>query len=306
MTRRALLVLGLVALLAPSLAPAAALAPSGLTLVTVDGVPAFEDAVRGFLGEEPDARVIRLESDLGNARSLLEEEAARSPARVVAFGSQASVAVSRWLSGRPAVYGFILSPSRLPETAGEAVCYSLTIDAEVRLQAMARLFPKLETVTVLAGPDGGEEAERLVAAGRRMNCVVRVITVRQASEIARAVRGIEGATRALLLTTEPLFLKPEIAEAILLATLERRVPVIGFSERLVTMGGLASLEIDYAAYAAELARAARTMAAAPARNDVRNSRQYRWVVNTGTARTLGIDIPRDILSATGATGGAGR
>jgi len=289
--------------------PGSALVPPTLTLVTVDGVPAFEAAVSGFLAEEPNARVIRFAADLGNARSSLEQEAARSPARVVVLGSQASLAVNRWLGGCPAIFGFILTPSRLPKPTDDSICYSLTLDPEVRIEALSGLFRPPAEITVLAGPDGAGEAAALAAAGTHRNMAIRVISIRQASEIGLALRSIGKNTQAILLTTETLFLKDELIEAILLATLERRIPVIGFSEKITRMGGLASLEIDYADHAAEMARAARAMAGSTSRRvggPIRFPRSFRWVVNTGTARTLGISIPGEILSAATVSGGAAR
>ncbi|TPW13896.1 MAG: hypothetical protein FD129_1187, partial [bacterium] len=221
-------------------APGSSLTPATLTLITVT--------------EEPNSRVIRLKADLGNARSSLEEEAARSPARVVALGSQASLAVNRWLGGCPAIFGFILTPSRLPKPADDSVCFSLTLDPEVRIEALSRLFGAPARFTVLAGPDGAVEAAALAAAGARRHMVIHVIPIRQASEIATALRSIDKNTQALILTTESLFLKEDLVEAILLTTLSRGVPVIGFSEMLVRRGGLASLDINYSDYAAELAR----------------------------------------------------
>lgn len=309
MTRRAVSLLAGVFFLAVLCPPGSALSPSTLTLVTVDGVPAFEAAVRGFLSVEPNARVIRIGADLANARSALEEEAGRSPARVVVLGSQASLAVNRWLSGRPSIFGFILTPSRLPKLTGESICYTLTIDPDVRLEALSHLFRPLARLTVLAGPDGGDEAAALVGAGTRRGIMVRVISIRKAGEIGEALHLIHSDTQALLLCTEALFLKEELIEAILLGALERRVPVVGFSEKHVTLGGLAALEIDYEEYAAEMARTARAMTDAGGRrlgDPIRPARAFRWVLNANTARTLGFDIPAEIRTSAAADGVSSR
>jgi len=211
MTPRTLSAMAAAILLCLPGVPGSALVPPTLTLVTVDGVPAFEAAVSGFLAEEPNARVIRFAADLGNARSSLEQEAARSPARVVVLGSQASLAVNRWLGGCPAIFGFILTPSRLPKPTDDSICYSLTLDPEVRIEALSGLFRPPAEITVLAGPDGAGEAAALAAAGTHRNMAIRVISIRQASEIGLALRSIGKNTQAILLTTETLFLKDELS-----------------------------------------------------------------------------------------------
>ena len=308
MSRTLLVLVATLLVLVPS-APGSAVNLSTLTLVTVDGVPAFEAAVSGFLREEPNARVIRFKADLGNARSSLEEESARSPSRVVVLGSQAALAVNRWLAGCPTIFGFILTPSRLPKPADDSICYTLTLDPEVRIEALSRLFRPPVRMTMLAGPDGTLEAEALATAGARRNVSIRIISMRQASDISSALRSVDKDAQALLLTTETLFLKDELIETILLTSLERRIPVIGFSEKLVRMGGLASLEINYADHAAEMARTARAMTATPGRRSgepIQFPHSFRWVVNPQTARTLGITVPGDILSTASKVGAASR
>jgi ABC-type uncharacterized transport system substrate-binding protein len=274
-------------------------------LLTVRGIPAFDEATKGFLSEAPHAVVVTLDPQLRDARSVLEEVQRLQPAAVVALGSTAALAADEYLPGLPQVFGLVLNPQRIGASRADRTGFSLAIDPSTRIEALSRLFTPLRKLVIVHGPDGVDEVNALLAAAGARGTVAVTASVRSSQQLLNALKSVPSDAQALLLATEPLFLKEEVAEALLIKAFEMRIPVIGFSEKTVRMGGLAALEIDYERHGAELARTAESLRIGQAgahAGGVRTSREYRWSVNPQTAHTLGLTIPAEILASDGSPG----
>jgi ABC-type uncharacterized transport system substrate-binding protein len=309
MTRRRVAVVAILPLLGIGAAPNPPTDPHGPpVLVLIRGVPAFEAARRGFIAEARDAIVVELAPDLSDARALLEPVRLRNPPVVVAFGSAAAMAVHEYLPFAPKVFGLILQPRLLAEDTGMRSGYTLAVEPETRIAALDRLFQPLRRIAILTGPDGRAEALGLAAAARSRGVDARILTAAKAENLSGLLKSLDRSTQALLLTTETLFLKEEVTHALIRRTLEAGVPVVGFSEKTVRLGGLAAIEIDYHSHGAGLARAAReaVQAPAPAKPEFSPATEYRWVVNRETAKTLGIAIPDGLTGSADERGGGMR
>lgn len=277
-------------------------------LVMIRGVPAFDRTREGFLSRLPQTTVIELAPDMSDARAAIEPVQQLHPAVVVALGSAAAMAVEQYLPGMPTVLGLILQPKLLGPGQATRCGFTLTIDPETRLAALDRLFAPLKKLGVLSGPDGSDEVDLLARAAQARGMGIQLLKVRRPEEIATALRSLDGSVQVLLLTTEPLFLKEEVSRALILKTMEARVPVVGFSEKTVRIGGLAALEVDYRRHGDELARQAGAVmdGQTAGKCGFKPVEQYLWVLNQQTARTLGLSIPRDVLENSTSVGGGGR
>lgn len=288
-------------------APACATLGSPPVLVVIRGVPAFEAARRGFVSRLPLTQVVELDPDMSGARAALERVQRLVPPVVVALGSAAAIAADQYLPATPMVLGFIFQPGLLAGGQNPRCGFTLTVDAEVRIAALGRLFTPLKSLAILSGPEGDPEANLLLQAARARGVEVQWLRVEKPQEIAAALRSLDRGRQALVLTTEALFLKEEVSRALIRQTLEARLPVVGFSEKTVRMGGLAAIEVDYRRHGVELARAAEVLMARQAETGCGFSpvKEYLWVLNLQTARTLGLPIPRDVLEDAGLAGGEG-
>jgi ABC-type uncharacterized transport system substrate-binding protein len=269
-----------------------------IALVLVRDVPAFAAARDGLVAELPQTEVVELEPDLADARAAIEALRSQSPDVVVALGSSAALAVSEYLPQTP--LGLVLQPDALEGVRSARVGYTLAVLPAARLVALERVFSPLKHVAVLCRPDGRSEADALRKAGAARGIRVDVLQAPRAAEIARALDGLEVGTQVLLLTTDPLFLREDVGRAVVMQAFERRVPVVGFSEKTVRVGGLAALEIDYRSNGAELARAALSVFAGREPSyRVSESSQLHWVVNAQAAKSLGITVPPGLLAGVG-------
>jgi ABC-type uncharacterized transport system substrate-binding protein len=234
---------------------------------------------------------------MSNARAALEGLRNTQPDMVVALGSSATLAVAEYLPRAPLVFGLVLQPDAVSKRSEVRQGFTLSVQPAARIAALHRVFAPLTRIAILSGPGGAAETEALVKSAAAGGVRADVLRVAHAGEIAPALSNLNAATQVLLLGTDPMFLQEDVGRAIIRRALERRVPVIGFSEKTVRHGGLAALEIDYLAHGGELARAAVERSGAPAtKRPVDASTKYRWVINPQTARSLGITLPPDLLS----------
>jgi len=176
---------------------------------------------------------------------------------------------------------------------------SAEIEAK-RMQLFKDAIPRAAEVAVLIGdpdrPYPRIQWQQLEVAARSLNVTLRRLVVRQASELEGAFAAIErDQPDGLFVTNSALFFanrRPIVELAI-----KSRLPTMSAFREYPEAGGLMSysnVRIDRfrsaAIYAGSILRGAR-----PADLPVEQPTKYELVINLKTARSLKLEIPRDLL-----------
>ena len=204
-------------------------------------------------------------------------------------------------SGRdPIEAGFITSLAR---PGGNVT--GLTLLNEViaikQIELLKELVPRLSRVAVLRGPVpqyDERDRQRLDAAAASLGLQLQHVAVQQAGDLDKIVADAAGArVGALLIRGDPSVLEPNAPRIVALA-LKHRLPAVYWLRSYVPAGGLMSYGTDLvdvhrqsARYVDKLLRGAR-----PADLPVEEPTKLALVLNTNTARAIGLTFPPSLLA----------
>ena len=230
------------------------------------------------------AELVRLQSDLIITQG--------TPAALVAKQTTTTIPIVMAIVGDPVESGVVASLSRPGRNVTGSSFFMGDLNAK-RLELMKTLLPSLQRAGILMNPDNAAMAAVVRAMEERaqaLNVKVQTVHVRGLDELDAAFALAKKQTEALVVLDEGLF----IANARRLADLaiRSRLPSVGFREYCES-GGLLAYGVDFpqiwrqsAVLVDKVLRGAR-----PADLPIQQATRFELIINTRTARTLGLSIP---------------
>lgn len=291
----------MVASVGPAMLAGTARAIDTVLLLKSRDLPQFNEASRGFRAEwtRRNATVPVREQTLG------EPIDGTAPIAVAAIGTEAA----RWAitnTHGPVVFCMVanaqknlLAPLSGPD-AGRVSGVSLDVPVEALFQQMKIFLPRVKRVGVIYDP---QKSATVVAKAGQVAAQLGLQLVPQ--EVAReadlpdAVSSMAGRIDLLWAPLDSTVYGSRNAEFVLLQMLERKIPVLGFSENMAKAGALLAPRIDHKAagrQAAELL--ATTLQRGNASLGVAQPPPaFTMVVNPHVLKLMGNPIPEHALRA---------
>ena len=201
----------------------------------------------------------------------------------------------------PVALGLVPSLAR---PGGNVTGVTYGVDTEIfgkQLQLLKEAVPDIRRVAVLSNP-GGSAAQPLIlqnvkTAAKSLDLSLRIVEVREPAEFEAAFASmVKERAQALLLSGDALFFvhRERLADL----ALRSRLPSMSTQRQWVEAGGLLSyapsfpeLWVRAAAYVDKIFRGAK-----PADLPIEQPTKFELVVNSGTARRLGLTIPHAVVA----------
>lgn len=258
--------------------------------------------------ESADYRIEYLwEERIDRVPARMRELLASGPSLVVAITTPVALAAAQATREVPIVFGTVSDPvaSRLVQSlaqpGGNVTGVANVLPAlSGKLVELAReILPGAKRIAVLWNPDNPAKAlelRELEAHGRLADIDCVRMPVRSGNEIENAFAKIEQSGAAALVVLAETLTHAHRGRIAQLA-LARGLPTFFNHEPHVEAGGLAAYAPDYDLQSRRLGElAGRILAgASPAVLPVEQPSRFRLSVNLGTARALGLELPRSIL-----------
>jgi putative ABC transport system substrate-binding protein len=251
---------------------------------------------RAFAGADPapEIRVIDLN---GGDEVAAARPAAGGGARhslVLAIGARAARAAERYDSRAPLVVAMAADPALLERGAGKPLCgVGLEFPYALQFQALREIAPKVKTVGVLFESGNRAAVARAEAAARDQGLLLVRAEIGSVKEIPDALEGLIGRVDALWAIPDGLVFSRETSPYIILQTLRRRVPFMGFSQSFVKAGALVSLYPDFEDIGLQAGGMAREILAGrrAAGGGIVSPRKAQLAVNLRVADVIGLPVP---------------
>lgn len=271
-----------------------------IAILKSSDIAAYNQAIEGFRATFNGGAVTEydLQGDLDKGRKLARKIRASDPALVLAVGLKAALAAKVEIIDIPVIYSMVLDPDKHDLLAPNMTGILLEVQIERQFAMMQKVLPKLKRVGVLFDPsktasllqDARREAKR-----QGIELVERQVNSER--EVPAALNGLLASSlQAMWLVPDSTVLTQESLRFLLDSTLERNVPVFGFSPEFVRSGALLSLSVMYkdsGQQAGQLAgRILRGQVSFPQKP--LGPEKVTTALNFKTARFLGIPIPEDI------------
>ena len=250
------------------------------------GLEAYQEAIDGIrdaLGRAPD--VVNLEA--GGAAAL--QLKARDATRVfIVLGRDAlhSLAVAR-----PA--GPVFSAMMLHRDAEEekvSLAGEIDLDAPTRqvFSGLRRLFPRKSRLGVLVSANA--DRADLLARGREAGfAAVEFAEAGGPQELLRAFASLRGRVDLVLTLPDGGLYNSATVKPLILASLDHRLPVVGFSAAFVRAGAAAGVFADFREAGRQAADAALRYDSNHAQRPAEQPRKLKLAVNQRVLRLLGLD-----------------
>jgi putative ABC transport system substrate-binding protein len=290
-----------------AIAPGAGATPV-VALVTSGTAAPFERAQHAITAAlraspvQPETLTFDLEEDEANGHEVFAKVRGSKPTVIITVGSLATASALAETTTEPIVFSMVLYPEQSGFTGPgreRVTGASLDIPPDVQFDYVRRLLPGARRVGVLYDP---AETGMVVAAARR------AVAKHGFSLVARAVGEADDpvtALRALMEDVDVVWgiadshvFTPQATSALILASLQRQVPLVGLSAAHVRAGALAALVSDYADVGEQAAALAIKVlqGEAPSTLPIASPRRIGLALNLRTAEHLGLTLPADVTA----------
>jgi putative ABC transport system substrate-binding protein len=268
-------------------------AHGAIVVACESGVEAYADVLEG-LGAVLPPNAIRVAdfSAAGGGRLLTEALTADDVRLVITVGSRALAEVESRHAVAPVVAAMVLHGAG----AGLGSHVDLEVPLSAQLAAMRALWPGRLRVGIIRNPALSRySAEALEARARKEGYTAVVVDCDEPARLLRAVGALKGKVDFLLSFPDPELYNPVTIKPLVLASLEGRLPIVGFSPAFVRAGAAVGIYPDYREIGRQTAEMALRLLRGGKCGREESPRKIQVAVNQRVARLLGLEFQTEAL-----------
>jgi len=271
---------------------AAALHPAvqaGIVVAYESGVEAYAEAVGGIRDGMGTTLPVWIDLHSPDGPEQLSRALGAHGLRlVIAVGRPALEEVQSRKPAAPVIASMVLHG---PETEVLAGHVDLDIALAAQLGAMRALLPHCNRVGLIRSPQHCRySAETLAARARKEGFALLVVDCDGAAHLLKAVAALKGKVDFLLCLPDPDLYNPVTIKPLILASLEDRLPIVGFSPAFVHAGAAVGIYPDYREAGRQAAELALRVMRGEERTGDDSPAKLRVAVNQRVARLLGLEF----------------
>jgi putative ABC transport system substrate-binding protein len=177
-------------------------------------------------------------------------------------------------------------------SGGDAVAHvSLDIPLSAQLQAMRSLWPNHSRAGIIRNPTRFRySTEALEARARKEGFTILVADCESPGQLLKIFASLKGKVDFVLCPPDPDLYNPVTIKPLVMASLEGRLPLIGFSPAFVRAGAAAGIYPDYRETGRQTAELAQRVLRGEDRIADEGPRMVRTAWNQRVARLLGVSF----------------
>jgi putative ABC transport system substrate-binding protein len=262
-----------------------------VVIVTSSAVEAFEEAVRGIqrgLGPGVKAVVVDLKSQSRPPANLANKEIRL----LITVGNHAFESAAQ--SGTAPILATMLLRSDLAGTRLRAPSDAVALDVPLGdiLARMTSVLPGKTRAAIIRNPDANSVPQAtLIAQAKAAGMTLKVLDCPRPEKLLQLFLSLRGQVDFVVCPPDGTLYNSTTVRPLILASLENRLPVIGFSESFVRSGALAAVYPDYFDVGSQTGELARNYLAGANQPLNEKLRKLKVAANPRVARLLGLRIP---------------
>jgi len=266
--------------------------PTVVVIASV-GVEAHRSAIEGIqaaLATSP-ATVRILDLDQASSAARRGPPVAPATGVIIAVGSEAIRVVEAERPKVPAVYTMILR--RRPEWDAQGRPAPVTIPLDVSeaslLARLKDLFPgKTRLGIILNAGSGDPNGPQLQARAQQLGFTVRIAECAGAGQLVAALASLRNQADFVWCLPDGTLYNSVTVKPLILASLENRLPLIGFSESFAKAGAAVGIYPDFRDVGAQAGEAARQLLDGQIARSSEGPRRLKVAVNPSVLRLFGL------------------
>ena len=261
-------------------------------IATSSAVEAFEEAMKGIQqGLGPSVKIVVL--DLASKSGEIETRLTAKEVRlVITVGNNAYESAAHF--GTAPILATMLLRADLARPGFRAPAGVVALDVPLGeiLARMAFVFPGRTRAGLIRNPDTDAISQASLATqAKAAGMALTVLDCSRPEKLLQAFLSLRGRVDFVVCPPDGTLFNSTTVRPLILASLENRLPVVGFSESFVRTGAMAAVYPDYfdvGLQVGELAKKYLTGAGLPSNE---SPRKLKVAANPRVARLLGLRIP---------------
>jgi putative ABC transport system substrate-binding protein len=268
--------------------------PPAVVVVASPGVEAHRLAIEGIhaglAAASPEIRMVDLaQLRVGPAAGA---QLVTSGSRVIiAVGSEALELVSAQRPGVPVISTMVLNRASTGDLSQTGVVATISLDVSVQDLAarLKLLFPAKTRIGVIYNQASGRSnAAQMQAAAQRMGYTLRVAYCAGPEQLLAALLSLRGQVDFVWCLPDGTLYNSATIRPLILASLENRIPLIGFSESFTRAGAALGVYPDFRDVGWQTGEAARRLLENKSPGAFEGPRRLKVALNQSVLRLLGL------------------
>lgn len=307
---KALLVVILIGLMASSGTQSAKQKEINIVVFTSDNLTSTTRALRGakkIISRHNETAqfhpFIVNQSDENNER-IIEEVKLLRPTLILTVGTSATELARSSFENIPIVFAAVMYPAlsgfveSMNKPGKNITGASLDIPLKIQFKTFQDIVPDLNRIGVLYSVNTAPLIAPAVEQAHRMGIELVTIRVNESKELPGALDSLARSTDGIWSVADPELFNPKSTRYILLNTMRKGIPFMGFSRHVVESGALFALDSDYKAVGQQAGAIANRIIAGedPGRISVSLADVIWFHYNENTARHINITVPGDMIA----------
>ncbi|MFZ5979004.1 MAG: ABC transporter substrate-binding protein [Candidatus Zixiibacteriota bacterium] len=227
-----------------------------------------------------------------------------NPALIFTVGSSATAFAKKHFERYPIVFSSVMYPvmsgfvESFNRPGGNITGASLNIQADVQFHYFKKIIPDLKKIGVLYTSNTAALIPPAKVIANSMGLELVALEINTEKELPKALDSLAKTVDGLWSVADPNLFNPQSTKYILLNSLRKGIPFMGFSRHVVESGALFAIDFDYKAIGRQAGDIANRVIAGekPAEISV-TSPDVRWFhYNEKTAGHLNITIPEELAA----------
>lgn len=229
-----------------------------LAVLTTDSLTSTSRTISGLQSvvheSHPEAtiEIFRVGVDADANRRLCDSLRRLHPAVLIPVGTSATSYATTCGLNIPVVFASVLYPGisgfldqnpNLPPISGA----SLDIPFEIQFRHFQKICPRIKSVGLIYSPMTEAMVAPAVQSAKSLGIDLEAVKIDGERDLPRALESLLSHCGALWSLADPVVFSPQGTKFILLQTMKRNIPVMGFSRTVVESGALFALDFDYKA-----------------------------------------------------------
>ncbi|UCD64632.1 MAG: ABC transporter substrate-binding protein [Candidatus Zixiibacteriota bacterium] len=281
-----------------------------IAVLTSDNLTSTQRTLSGaktvIAGAHPETRftVFFLDKDPEHHAAAVDSIRNLNPSLILTVGSSATELAQKNFTGIPIVFssvkypelsGFVESARRPGRNITGA---SLDIPVDIQFKYFRRIIPELKRLGVLYTKNTESLIPGAKAIARQMGLELVAVHVQSDRDLPEALDSLIESVEAIWSVADANLFKPTSTRYILLNTVRKGIPFMGFSRYVVESGALCALDFDYKAVGFQAGAIVNRVIAGERPGDIRvTTADVIWFhYNENTAKRIHISIPQELAS----------
>jgi putative ABC transport system substrate-binding protein len=227
-----------------------------------------------------------------------------NPTVILTIGSSATQIAKDNFESTPIVFSSVKYPllsgfvNSLTSPGSNITGASIDIPVNIQFEKFKQIVPQLKKVGVLYTKNTASLIPQAKIIAKRQNLELVAIKINNEKELPKAIDSLARVVQGIWSLADPNLFDPKSTRYILLNTLKKGIPFMGFSRYVVESGALFALDFDYKAVGSQAGRIINRIIAGQKPGNIRvTSADVIWFhYNEKTANRIKIKIPDELAA----------